>query len=228
MDPALLAAILQGAGGLLGGMGKGSPGSSGYDIVNFNDPNDQSQRQASAAYMMDQLSALRAGQAPDWLNRFANGQQDYLMQQNRNQMFGRPGAPGGSIADVALSTGAMTGLGGQAAQAPVNHALSDYADRMSGINQYIASLKNNYMTTASQQVPQQLSTMSQQKNQIVPISHPGSGSDPMMQGIGSALGGVDWSKLFSGGGSTTRVAPQQNFNLPYAVASAIGGGQYNG
>lgn len=228
MDPEMLAMILGGAGSLLQGMGKGSPGSSGYDVVNFNDPNDQYQRQASAAYMMDQLNSLRAGQAPDWLNRFAGQQEDYLLKQNRNQMFGKEGAAGGSLADVALSTGAMTGLGGQAAQAPVNKALSDYADRMSGINQYIASLKNNYMTTASQQVPQQLSVMSQQKNQIVPISHPGSSADPMMQGIGGALSGVDWSKLLGRGNTAgSQVVPQQSFNLPYAVASAVGG-QYNG
>lgn len=207
---ALLPSVLGGFGNLLGGMGKGEPGSTGYDTVNFNDPYDEQSRQMSSAYMQDVLSALRAGKVPDWLTRFTDPMQADLMRQNQQQMFGREGSPGGSIADIAMSTGAMTGLGGQAAQAPVNKALADYADRMSGINQYIASLKGNYMTQASQSAPTQLYNMGQRQNQIVPIQHPGSQADPMMQGIGSALGGIDFSKLFGG---INKVKPQQSFTL---------------
>lgn len=227
MDPALLAAILQGAGGLLGSMGKGSSGSTGYDIVNFNDPQDATSRGMSSAYLQDILSSLRAGQTPDWMNRFTDPLQADLLRQNKNQMFGKEGSPGGSIADVALSTGAMTGLGGQAAQAPVNKALSDYADRMNGINQYIASIKNSYMTSASQTVPQDLYTMGRQQNQIVPITRPGSGSDPTMQGIGAALGGVDYSKLFTKKPATTQqpsgepqytpIIPEQQYTGQYVT-----------
>lgn len=227
MDPfsALLAAAVSGGvSGLMSNMGQGDSGSQGYDVLNFNDPNDQFQRQAAAAYMMDQLSALRAGQVPDWLNNYANSQQDYLMGQNRNQMFGKEGMPGGSIMDIAQSTGAMQGLGGAAAAAPTNKALSDYADRMNGINQYIATLKNNYMTTASQAVPQTMYDMSKQQNQVIGgMGAPASNGSSAFSNMGSALAGVDWSKLFGGGTAkapTTVVAPQiapaQQYIVPQA------------
>jgi len=218
MDPMtafLISAGAQGLGGLLGGMGKGSAGSTGYDTVNFNDPYDAQSRAMSSAYMQDVLSALRALKTPDWLNRYADSQQSYLMNQNKNQFFGKEGSPGGSIADVASSAGAMQGLGGAASAAPVNKALSDYADRMSGINQYIATLKNNYMTTASQQVPGQLYQMGQRDNRIMPRNMPGSGGDPLMQGISQALGAVDYSKL-NFGSNPAQVQPQQDYsNIGY-------------
>lgn len=228
MDPTLLAALFSAGGNMLQGMGKGSPGSTGYDTVNFNDPYDETSRRMSSMYMQDVLSALRAGQTPDWLNRFTDPLQADLLRQNRNQMFGREGMPGGSIMDAAMSTGAMTGVGGQAAQAPANKALADYADRTSGINQYIASLKNNYMQTASQNAPQQLYTMGTRQNAVVPIQQPGSQDDPLMQGIGGMLGKVDFSKIFGNG----RVAPQQTFSLAqgpqqWAAAPYQGQGQYN-
>lgn len=229
MDPAVFAAIAQGLGGLLGGMGKGSAGSTGYDTVNFNDPYDAGSRANSTAYLQDMLSSLRAGRAPDWLNRYGDQQQQYLLNQNKNQFFGKEGQSGGSIADAASSAGAMQGIGGQASIQPVNRALSDYADRMNGINQYIANLKNNYMTQASQTVPQQLYQNGQRDNRIVPINHPGSQSDPLMAGIGSALGAVDYSKLFQPNNTQNqqKVVPQGQYNYsmntsPYYPSS----GQY--
>lgn len=249
MDPAVFAAIAQGLGGLLGNMGKGSAGSTGYDTVNFNDPYDAASRANSTAYLQDMLASLRAGKAPDWLNRYGDQQQAYLLNQNKNQFFGKEGQSGGSIADAASSAGAMQGVGGAAGTAPVNKALSDYADRMNGINQYIATLKNNYMTQASQTVPGQLYQMGQRDNRIIPINHPGSNPDPLMQGIGQALGSVDYSKLFSGGSKTTpqqqaqtapasqygsytpaipqQVAQQQSYPLSNSFPMTMGSSQYS-
>lgn len=226
MDPFttfLMSAAAGGLGNLLSGTGSGSPGTTGYDVLNFNDPYDAQSRAMSTAYMQDVLSALRAGQVPDWLNRFADQQQSYLLNQARNQMFGKEGAAGGSIADVAQSAGAMQGVGGAAASAPVNKALSDYADRLSGINQYIASLKNNYMMTASQTAPQQLYSMGARDNRIMPITQPGAAPDPLMQGIGTALGGIDFGKLFGKNTVAKSVVPQTSYGLPSSGSTALSG-----
>lgn len=201
MDPftaMLLSAGIQGGTSLLGNLmtPKGSGGSQGYDVVNFNDPQDAGNRASSEAYMMDVLSALRAGKTPDWMNRFTDPLQADMLRQNQQQFFGRPGASGGSIMDIAQSSGAMSGIGGQAGQAPVNKALADYSDRMSGINQYIAGLKNNYMQSASQTVPSQLNQASTQKNSIIPgMGAPANQPANPFSGALAALGGVDFSKL---------------------------------
>lgn len=239
MDPAtmaLLASLGSGAlSGYLQGQNKGDAGSTGYDVVNFNDPNDQQQRQASAAYMMDVLSALRAGQTPDWLNNYTQPLQADLLRQNRNQMFGREGQSGGSIADAAMSAGAMTGTGGRSSQAPINKALADYADRMSGINQYIAGLKTNYMVNASNTVPGQISEMSKPNNMIVN----GMGAAPAPQsnafsGMASALGNVNWNSMFNSkpavsptlpaysapAPSQYSVVPQTSYGLPTGSATS--------
>lgn len=234
MDPftAMLAAAAgQGATSLLGNLfgNDGSGGSQGYDVVNFNDPQDAQNRASSESYMMDVLSALRAGKTPDWMNRFTDPLQADLLRQNQQQFFGRQGASGGSIADIAQSQGAMSGLGGQAAQAPVNKALADYADRMSGINQYIAGLKNSYMQTASQNVPQQLNQASSQKNSIVPgMGAPAVASSNPFAGAQSAMQNVDWSKLSFGQPQQQQsVIPQTSFTVPSAgMGNLIG--QYAG
>lgn len=229
MDPfmaSLLASVASGGlSGLLSGAGKGSSGSTGYDVLNFNDPYDANSRSMSSAYMQDVLSALRAGKTPDWLNRYTDSAQADLLRQNKNQFFGKEGAPGGSVMDIAQSTGAMSGLGGAAGQAPVNKALSDYADRMSGINQYIAGLKNNYMTSASQTAPQQLYDMGQRSNQVVGgMGAPASkGNNSPFANMASSLGSVDWSKLFSAGSTTSS---SSSINPAALVAFGGGTGQY--
>jgi hypothetical protein len=199
MDPftmsLLASAVSGGVGAAFQGMGQGSPGSTGYDIVNFNDPYDETSRRMASAYLQDMISAMRAGQTPDWLNRFAAGQQQDMQRTNRDQFFGKEGQTGGSVMDMAMSAGAAQGVGGGAASAPVNKALSDYADRMSGINQYISTLKGNYMTSQSQAAPTQLYNMGKRDNSIIGIQQPGSGDDPLMQAVMPALGKIDWTKF---------------------------------
>ena len=229
MDPfsaLLMAAVSGGVSGLLSNAGKGSAGSQGYDVLNFNDPYDSTSRSMSSAYMQDILSALRAGKTPDWLNRYTDPLQADMLRQNRNQFFGKEGSPGGSVMDIAQSTGAMSGLGGQAAQAPVNKALSDYSERMNGINQYIAGLKNNYMMSASQSAPQTLYDMGRRDNQVVGgMGAPASaGNNAPFANMGTALSSVDWSKLFSKPTPTStptsgQYVPQQtSYGLPNNAA----------
>lgn len=238
MDPATMALLASlGSGAISGWMNsqnEGDAGSQGYDIVNFNDPNDQQQRQASAAYMMDVLAGLRAGKTPDWLNNYTTPLEANLLKQNKEQFFGRPGQPGGSIADAAMSAGAMTGVGGRTSQAPINKALADYADRMSGINQYIAGLKTNYMMNASNTVPTQLAEMSKQNNVVVPgMGAPASNGSNAFSGMANALGQVNWNGVFKSPTAPTvnpvaaatpqqySVVPQSTYGLPSSGTNVV-------
>lgn len=220
MDPAIIAALIQAGGGLLSNsLNNSKGGSTGQTVYNFNDPQDQAMRQQSQAFMSDQLNALNAGQAPAWLNNYLNPEQSYLLNQNQNQMFGKPGQAGGSIMDVASSMGAMSGLGGAAAMSPTNNALSQYADRMNGINQYIAGLKNQYMTNAASQIPSQLYQTARQDNQIANNSIPGTANT--VPNFGTAFSGVNWNNVFGSNGQQQTAVPggnyvpqQQSFSLP--------------
>ena len=184
---ATAAAVAGGVGGYMNSaLNNSKGGQEGQTVYNFNDPQDLAMRQQSQAYMSNVLNGLQSGQAPAWLNNYLNPEQSYLMQQNQQQMFGLPGQSGGSIADIAQSQGAAMGLGGAAAMAPTNDALSQYAQRMNGINQYISGIKSNYMTQASNNVPTALYNTAKQNNQIANNTIPGTPNSAPQFNFGGA------------------------------------------
>ena len=204
-------------GGLISNaMNNSKGGSEGQTVYNFNDPQDQAMRQQSQGFMSDALAGLQNGQGPSWMNNTLNPMQNYLMQQNQQQMFGLPGQSGGSIADVAQSQGAAMGLGGQAAMAPMNDALSQYGQRMNGINQYINSLKYNTMNQEAQSFPNQLYQTAQPRNQIANNNIPGTnntGPNLNLSGLTPLLT-QGMQNMFAPNPNAGYVQQQNSFGLP--------------
>lgn len=230
MSWAATAAAVAGVGGSLisNAMNNSKGGQEGQTLYNFNDPQDLAMRQQSQGFMSDALAGLQNGQGPSWMNNTLNPMQNYLMQQNQNQMFGLPGQSGGSIADVAQSQGAAMGLGGAAAMAPANDALAQYGQRMNGINQYIQGLKYGTMNQEASSFPSQLYNTAQPRNQIAYNNIPGtpntagqlnlSGMAPLLaQGLGSMFSGQPQQQ---GMGNSFMNAPT------YAGAGAVPGVNY--
>ncbi len=192
MSWAATASAVAGVSGSLisNAMNNSKGGQTGQTVYNFNDPQDQAMRQQSQGFMSDALQGLKNGQGPAWMNNTLNPMQNYLMQQNQQQMFGMPGNAGGSIADVAQSQGAAMGLGGAAAMAPMNDALAQYGQRMNGINQYIQGLRYNTMNSEASQFPNQLYQTAAPRNQLAYNSIPGTnntGPNLNLQGLSPML-----------------------------------------
>lgn len=226
MSWAATAAAVAGVGGGLisNAMNNSKGGQEGQTVYNFNDPQDLAMRQQSQSFMSDALQGIQNGQGPSWMNNTLNPMQNYLMQQNQQQMFGLPGQSGGSIADVAQSQGAAMGLGGAAAMAPMNDALSQYGQRMNGINQYINSLKYNTMSQEASQFPSQLYNTAQPRNQIANNNIPGtnntgpnlnlSGMVPLLQQ------GMQGAQSYMFPPQPTQVQQQNSFGLPSITSQA--------
>ena len=212
------------AGGLISNsMNNSKGGQTGQTVYNFNDPQDLAMRQQSQGFMSDALQGLQNGQGPAWLNNTLNPMQQYLLQQNQQQMFGLPGQSGGSIADVAQSQGAAMGLGGAAAMAPTNDALAQYGQRMNGINQYINSLKFNTMNQEAQSYPSQLYQTAQSRNQLAYNNIPGTqNTGPNLNLSGFApLMAAGMQNMTAPGQPGGYVAGQNSFGLPSTTTPVV-------
>lgn len=193
----------------------------GYDVVtmpqySFTEP----RMKLTSDFYTQNIERLMRGEYPTYYDTKGIG--EGLKQEAYKTAFGRPGERTGT-AQMAMETGALTGMGGAATGAQVSKVYKDYAERSSAIDTFLAKLGVDVSREAAGRIPYMSQMMPRGPDaQIVTY---GRGQAPQP----SAPLDIPWDKIFPGSTPTT---PNTDMAQGYATLdqyfSTSAGGNYGG
>ena len=198
-------------GALAGGFGTPKAGGleQGYDVVtmpqySFTEP----RLRLASDYLTQNINRMSQGQYPAWYDKASQTMRQQMMTNLNQATYGKPGQRTGTF-QQAQDMGAITGIGPKATWAQGQKVLSDYTDKSSQIDAYLAQLgvgvmqgeESTYLQ-ASQNMPQ--GPQSAIVNKMGGVYGP-QGSSPWstlgQTAAGQGFGNM-FSNMFSGGGGS--------------------------
>lgn len=160
----------------------------------------------SADFIRKSMDDMQQGNLPQWWGRMQQPIQQGMQRSARQAYFGSPGLSGGSIMDQVRSGSAALGTGSGVGAARENKVLSDYANKMKQIDEYMATQSLAYGQEAAKTLPYQAAMQPQgPPAQIVggqPYNMPAD-PDPWGEAFGGIASALPWLTGGFGAQNTT-------------------------